>query len=598
MNHQEKAQKEASKMEPKQRNEEKTVLESYDKEFQVTNAQDSEEEEEPSTFRSYLNGIFKTLALLTLLYFFICSITFLEAAFKLVSGKQAGAIFGNKVMTNPIVGLMIGILFTVLVQSSSTCTSVIVSLVAAGGLEVKTAIPMVMGANIGTSMTSTLVSLTQVTDVVQFERAFAAATVHDCFNWLSVIVLLVVELPTDYLLRLTQFIVDAQDDGGQSQDLGIPNIFDYFVTPFTNLIIQVNDTMLECWGANEEECQNATSLLPNPPPSPFLFDIENWSDQAIGGVLLVIALFVLSLCLILIVKVLRSSLEGSVARLIKKFVNADIKYAPWLTGYLALLLGAGLTFVVQSSSVFTSTLTPLVGVGLIEVDRMYPLVLGSNIGTTSTALLAAFAAHKKDALQIALCHFFFNISGILLYYPLPFMRFPLPLCKLLGRTTARYRWFAIFYLIFMFCVLPAAVLGLSLAGTLTLAIVGIPLLVVLIGAVVINVMQAKCPKILPVFMRTWDWLPFEWMHSLDPMDKGFMVLLKYLCICCPGFYEKLQTVPSAMDNKLEGGDAITAQPVRSSVQMDGIVHTEKDGYNSSVSVEKEGYTNQTFINSH
>ena len=99
-------------------------------------------------------------------------------------------------MQNPIVGLMIGILFTVLVQSSSTCTSVIVSLVAAGGLSVKTAIPMVMGANIGTSMTSTLVSLTQVTDVEQFERAFSAATVHDCFNWCSVIVCLILELST------------------------------------------------------------------------------------------------------------------------------------------------------------------------------------------------------------------------------------------------------------------------------------------------------------------------------------------------------------------------------------------------------------------
>jgi len=540
-----------------------------------------EVEEEQSTFKSYLNGIAKTVALLTLLYFFICSITFLEAAFKLVSGKGAGAIFGNPVMSNPIVGLMIGILFTVLVQSSSTCTSVIVSLVAAGGLPVKTAIPMVMGANIGTSMTSTLVSLTQVTDVVQFERAFAAATVHDCFNWLSVIVLLIIELPTDYLLRLTQVIVDAQDDGGKSQDLGIPNIFSYFVTPFTDLIIQVNDTMLECWGANKPECQNATSLLPDPSgikgPG-FLFDLPSWGDQTIGAVLLVIALCVLSLCLVLIVKVLRSSLEGSVAKLIKKFVNADIKYVPWLTGYLALLLGAGLTFVVQSSSVFTSTLTPLVGVGLIEVDRMYPLVLGSNIGTTSTALLAAFAAHKKDALQIALCHFFFNISGILLYYPLPFMRFPLPLCKLLGRTTARYRWFAIFYLIFMFCLLPAAVLGLSLGGTIPLAVVGGPLLLILLFAVVVNVMQAKCPKFLPRFMRTWDWLPFEWMHSLDPMDHGFMKLLKYCCICCPGFYAKLQTQPPTIPDKLENGEAITTQP-RASVELAKIVHEENGHVN-------------------
>lgn len=520
------------------------------------------------------------MALLTLLYFFICSITFLEAAFKLLSGKNAGAIFGNKIMTNPIVGLMIGILFTVLVQSSSTCTSVIVSLVAAGGLNVKTAIPMVMGANIGTSMTSTLVSLTQVTDVVQFERAFAAATVHDCFNWLSVIVLLIIELPTDYLLRLTQLIVDNQGSHGKSADLGIPNIFDYFVTPFTELIIQVNDTMLTCWGS--KGCQNETTLLPDTRisgKSDFLFDITSWPDPAIGGLLLAIALVLLSTCLVLIVKVLRSSLEGSVARLIKKFVNADIKYVPWLTGYLALILGAALTFVVQSSSVFTSTLTPLVGVGLIEVDRMYPLVLGSNIGTTSTALLAAFAANNKNALQIALCHFFFNISGILLYYPLPFMRFPLPLCKLLGRTTARYRWFAIFYLIFMFGILPAAVLGLSFGGTIALAVVGIPVVLVLIFTVGVNVMQAKCPKFLPPVMRDWDWLPFEWMHSLDPLDVGCMWLLKYCFICCPGFYSKLKTELPRDDaliheDHIENGNVVTEQP-RNSVNLEKVTHQKE-----------------------
>ena len=66
-----------------------------------------------------------------------------------------------------------------------------------------------------------------------------------------------------------------------------------------------------------------------------------------------------------------------------------------------MLAGAGLTFLVQSSSVFTSTLTPLVGLGIIGVERMYPLTLGSNIGTTTTSILAALAS-DPDQLEAAL----------------------------------------------------------------------------------------------------------------------------------------------------------------------------------------------------
>ena len=47
----------------------------------------------------------------------------------------------------------------------------------------------------------------------------------------------------------------------------------------------------------------------------------------------------------------------------------------WLTGYLAMVVGAGLTILAQSTSVFTSTLTPLAGTGLVTLDRAYPLTL-------------------------------------------------------------------------------------------------------------------------------------------------------------------------------------------------------------------------------
>ena len=74
-----------------------------------------------------------------------------------------------------------------------------------------------------------------------------------------------------------------------------------------------------------------------------------------------------------------------------------------------------MTILVQSSSVFTSTLTPLVGLGIITVERVYPFTIGSNVGTTITGIMAALTAKSarelKNSLQIALCHTFFNIFG-------------------------------------------------------------------------------------------------------------------------------------------------------------------------------------------
>ena len=82
------------------------------------------------------------------------------------------------------------------VQSSSTFTSIVVSMVTAGALEVHMAVPIVIGANIGTSVTNTLVAMTQVNDKDTFRRAFSGATVHDMFNWSAVAVLLTLEIIT------------------------------------------------------------------------------------------------------------------------------------------------------------------------------------------------------------------------------------------------------------------------------------------------------------------------------------------------------------------------------------------------------------------
>lgn len=308
--------------------------------------------------------------------------------------------------------------------------------------------------------------------------------------------------------------------------------------------MQIDKKVLICWG--EGGCEDKRLLKEycgkgntTEDKCSFLFNLPHLSDQAIGGIVLVLGLLIMSLALILVVKVLRSLLEGKVANLLKRFINADIPHVPWLTGYIAIFMGAVLTFAVQSSSVFTSTITPLVGGGLIEVDRMYPLILGSNIGTTSTALLASFATGKRDPLQIALCHFFFNIFGILIFYPIPFMRIPLVLCRILGRTTARYRWFALLYLFTMFFVAPGFILALSLAGQVAFYCVIVPLAIIIFAIIIINVLQVKIPDRMPSWIKDWSFLPI-WLRSFEPYDDIVLKILSTCCFCCPAFVEKLK----------------------------------------------------------
>ena len=129
-----------------------------------------------------------------LIYFFLVGVSALEAGVKLLGQDTQERLFES--VSNPLAGLCIGILGTVLVQSSSASTSVIVGLVAAGTIDIDTAVPMIMGANIGTTVTNTLVSLGSARESNEFRRAFAAATVHDFFNVFAVAILLPLELAT------------------------------------------------------------------------------------------------------------------------------------------------------------------------------------------------------------------------------------------------------------------------------------------------------------------------------------------------------------------------------------------------------------------
>jgi sodium-dependent phosphate cotransporter len=551
--------------------------------------------------------LMKLVAVFTALYFFICSLSFLADGFRLVAGKQAGKVFAeSEIFNNQVAGLMVGVLVTVLVQSSSTSTSIAITMVGAGLLTVKQAIPIIMGANIGTSVTSTIVALGQAGDRDEFRRSFAAATVHDMFNFLSVSVLLPIEIATGYLYEISTGIVESYS-GLTSQEKP-PDILKVVTKPFTKLVIQIDKKIINKLAAatTEEDKQKyeEMSLLKAPKTCSavaieascvaaddlitadvtacsditelgdeeaceavgtdrctydegydpedcsdvhYIFEgmYDSWSDTGAGILILFLALFILCLCLYLIVKLLKSLLQGRVAVWLHATVNGNVPdlrclradgqegcckegvVIPmgWLTGYLAMAAGMGLTICVQSSSITTSALTPLVGVGVIKLERMYPTVLGANIGTTVTGLLAALAADGEKlqyTLAVAYSHLFFNISGIFLFYVIwPMRALPIAMARRLGNITANYRWFPIAYIFVMFFIVPGLFVALSIASSALTIIVAVTVVVTIIFTAVVNHYQDTKRDSLPGCLQSWDCLPL-FMRSLEPYDR----------ICC------------------------------------------------------------------
>lgn len=325
------------------------------------------------------------------LYFFILGLEILGDGAQVLTGCAAGALFGDDM--NPMSGLMVGIICTVFLQSSSTTTSIVVTLVGAGAISVNQGIYMVMGANIGTSVTNTIVAMGQMGDGDKLERAFAGATVHDMFNILTVLILFPLEVITGYLNHLTDSIIpNASTSEGSKHTSFLKKI----IAPPAEALIIVNKKVTQrvaqggsCDDFYPTMCEDPDNPTGNTcstigligcpkdgdAPCPALFESgASFNDDMVAGlVAFFLGILVLFLCLYGLVTVLQKLLLGGSQRVVYKATD--------INGYIAMLIGAVITMGVQSSSIFTSTLTPLVGMGLIRLEQMFPLTLGANIGT-------------------------------------------------------------------------------------------------------------------------------------------------------------------------------------------------------------------------
>jgi len=457
----------------------------------------------------------KIILVLALIYMFIISLGLMGGAFKILGGKTAGATFrNNELFDNPVAGLMMGILATVLVQSSSTSTSIIITMTAAGLMEVKNAIPMIMGANIGTSVTNTIVSLAQAGDKDQYRRAFAGATVHDCFNILTVAILLPIEAVTGLLLHISTGVADAtlaDDTEKQSKQDFLKKI----TKPVTSRLVQVDKKLVtkvaEAENQDElDELMKKSMVVNSRTKDNHLFMDTPMSDSEAGWLLLIVSLVFLTTCLSLLVKLLQSVFRGRAAIWMQSLLNLEFKSVPFVGDYVLLAFGIGITILMQSSSITTSTLTPLVGVGLIKLEKMFPFTVGANIGTTVTGIMSALASSNiKVGMTVALAHLFFNLIGTLIWFPLPFMRaVPLSMAKFLGSMAADLRWFPVAYIFVAFAVLPIIFFLLSLAGAAAIGVLGSLIFLALMAAIILTCLRTTRPHVLPESLkRDPAWLP-------------------------------------------------------------------------------------------
>lgn len=349
--------------------------------------------------------------LLALLYLFLSAITLMGGSFKLLGKGVAETLI--QTTSNPFVGLLIGLFVTSVVQSSSVTTSMVVALVSGGALSIQGAVPIVMGANMGTTVTCAIVSVGHITRNDEFERAYAGATVHDFFNVLSVTILLPLELVTHWMEKFAG-LLSSFFYGAQASTFKSP--IKMAVKPFAKFI------------------QHSLS------------DSAGFSPKATGVVGLIIAVIFIFVALTFMVKLMRLVFAERVEGAVHKIFGASV--------YLTLLIGVAITALIQSSSITTSILVPMLGAGIITLEHAYPMTLGANIGTTITAILAALAGNQAG-LTIAFVHLIFNLSGTALFLPLPFMRkIPIFLARKLAAFTVRNKKYAFIFIGVVFFVIP------------------------------------------------------------------------------------------------------------------------------------------------
>jgi sodium-dependent phosphate cotransporter len=375
----------------------------------------------------------KTLTFIAVLFVFLVALKAMGTSFKSFKGLAENIL---NLTDNPFKALFIGMLATAIIQSSSTTTSMIVTMVAATTLAftekfdagvitmaeqqesikqtIEGAVFLIFGANIGTSVTSSILAFGHIGKKKEYRKAVAAATVHDFFNILVVSIL----FPLEYFFKvltgpatiLANFFYMGDGDKLDTKSF---SVMKYTIKPVVG------------WMKDGSKAIN---------------------KEHYGYILLAFSLLLLFFALRALTKVLEAYVKDKA----KDTLNKVMFKSP----NRALSLGVVMTVMVQSSSVTTSLMVPLIASGKMPLKRAFPFLMGANIGTTVTAMIAALSGNIYG-LIIAFVHVLFNLIGVGMFFPVKKIReIPIRMAKWLGRMSYSQRWVGIAYVVFTFFALP------------------------------------------------------------------------------------------------------------------------------------------------
>ncbi|MFO7258525.1 MAG: Na/Pi symporter [Bacteroidota bacterium] len=354
-------------------------------------------------YRAILNGLYIAAVLLLFLF----AIDLMTSALRQLSPIATESII--VATSNPFTGFLIGVLATAMVQSSSTTTSIAVALVASQSISLESAVPIIMGANVGTTITSTIVALGFIDKKKELRRALAAGTYHDFFNIITALILFPLEYYYGFLSRLSVFIANAIFEPSHS-DNGTAGYL--LISAFEPII--------------------------------------NFTIRSIGNgvVLALLAFALLFASIILFRRFLTRLLDVQEPQRFSKFFFTDSSRA--------FFWGLVTTAAIRSSTVTTTLVVPLAAKKVVSLRRIVPFIIGANLGTTITAFLAALMnAESLGVISLAIAHALFNGIGFLVLYPVAALRnIPIRLAAGLGRISQRFRLAGFAYVLTIFFFIP------------------------------------------------------------------------------------------------------------------------------------------------